>query len=124
MKKNMVSWFEIPVSNMDRAKTFYDKVFNIEITLQDIEGVMMGFFPANPEAPGAMGSLMKYESYIPSHEGTLIYFSSENVQIELDRIKEAGGEILMGKTQISPEIGFMGMFQDTEGNRIALYSQK
>ena len=124
MKQNMVAWFEIPVIDMDRAKAFYESVFKIEINPQDIGGVMMGFFPANPEAPGAMGSLMKYESYIPSHEGSLIYFSSEDVQIELDRIKESGGEILLGKTQISPEIGYMGMFQDTEGNRIALYSQK
>jgi len=124
MKKNMVSWFEIPVTNMDRAKAFYETVFNIEITIQDIGGVMMAFFPANPETPGAMGSLMKYESYIPSHEGTLIYFNSDDVQIELDKIEEAGGEILQLKTQISPEIGYMGIFEDTEGNRIALYSQK
>ena len=124
MKQNMVAWIEIPVNDMDRAKVFYEAVFKIEITLQDIGGVMMAFFPANPESPGARGSLMKYESYIPSHEGTLIYFGSEDVEIELNRIKELGGEILMGKTQISPEIGFMGMFQDTEGNRIALYSQK
>jgi len=124
MKQNMVAWFEIPVTDMDRAKTFYESVFKIEINLQDIGGVMMGFFPANPEAPGAMGSLMKYDSYVPSHSGSLIYFSSEDVQIELDRIKKSAGGILLGKTQISPEIGYMGMFQDTEGNRIALYSQK
>ncbi len=120
----MVAWFEIPVSDMDRAKAFYETVFDIEISLQDIGGVMMAFFPSNPEVPGAMGSLMKYESYIPSHEGTLIYFNSDNVQIELDKIEDAGGKILQGKAQISPEIGYMGVFQDTEGNRIALYSKK
>ena len=124
MKQNMVAWFEIPVNDMDRAKTFYESVFKIEINYQDIGGVMMGFFPANPEVPGAMGSLMKYESYIPSQKGTLIYFSSEDVQIELDRIVNAGGTILQAKAQISPEVGYMGMFLDTEGNRIALYSQK
>ena len=120
----MVSWFEIPVTKMDRAKAFYEAVFNIEIALQDIGGVMMAFFPANPEASGAMGSLMKYESYIPSHEGTLIYFNSDDVQIELDKIDDAGGKVLQEKAQISPEIGYMGIFEDTEGNRIALYSQK
>ena len=124
MKQNLVSWFEIPVHDMDRAKAFYETVFNIEISLQDIGGVIMAFFPANPEAPGAMGSLMKYESYIPSHEGTLIYFNSDNVQLELNKIEDAGGKILQGKAQISPEIGYMGVFQDSEGNRIALYSKK
>ena len=123
MKQNMVAWFEIPVNDMDRAKAFYEAVFNVEISLQEIGGVMMAFFPSVTGASGAMGSLMKYESYIPSQEGTLIYFNSDDVQIELDKIEAAGGKILQGKVQISPEIGYMGLFQDTEGNRIALYSQ-
>ena len=123
MKQNMVAWFEIPVHDMDRAKLFYEKVFKVEISLQNIGGVIMGFFPSVTEASGAMGSLMKNESYIPSQEGTLIYFNSEDVQIELDRIIAAGGKILQNKAQISPEVGYMGVFLDTEGNRIALYSQ-
>ncbi len=120
----MVAWFEIPVHDMDRAKLFYEKVFKVEISLQNIGGVIMAFFPSVAEASGAMGSLMKYESYIPSQEGALIYFNSEDVQIELDRIIAAGGEILQNKAQISPDVGYMGVFLDTEGNRIALYSQK
>jgi len=66
---------------------------------------------------------MKYESYVPSHEGTLVYFSCEDLQNELGRIVSAGGKILQEKTQISPENGFMGLFEDTEGNRVALHSQ-
>ncbi len=124
MKQNMVAWFEIPVLDMDRAKLFYETIFKVEISLQDIGGVLMAFFPSITEASGAMGSLMKYESYIPSQEGTLIYFNSDDVQIELDRIIAAGGKILQNKAQISPEVGYMAVFLDTEGNRIALYSQK
>jgi len=118
----MVSWFEIPVSDMNRAKTFYDAVFNIKIDIQDFGGVMMGFFPSFKESPGAMGSLIKEDSYTPSHGGTLIYFSSDDVQNELDKIENAGGKILQEKTLISPDHGYMGVFQDSEGNRIALYS--
>jgi len=44
--------------------------------------------------------------------------------MELDRIEKAGGKIIQPKTQISPEYGYMGVFLDTEGNRIALHSQK
>lgn len=124
MKSNMVAWFEIAVIDMNRAKKFYEKVFNVEISIQDFGGVTMGFFPSNGEAPGAMGSLILEKRYIPSHEGTLIYFASENVQIELDRISEAGGKVLQEKTMISPEHGYMAVFQDSEGNRMALYSQK
>ena len=123
MKYNMVAWFEIPVSDMDRAKAFYEAVFNIKIEVQDFEGTLMGWFPSNPEAPGAMGSLVKQEIYVPSQEGSLLYFMSEDVQTELDRVVAAGGSILQEKTMISPEIGYMAVFVDTEGNKLALYCQ-
>ena len=123
MKHNMVGWFEIPVSNMERAKTFYESVFNIQIQVVDFGGLLMGWFPDRGEVVGAQGTLIKQDTYIPSKEGTLVYFISEDVQIELDRIVAAGGEIYQPKTQISPEHGYMGAFIDTEGNRVALHSR-
>ena len=122
MAKNMVVWFEIPVSDMDRAKTFYESVFQVEIQLVDFGGLLMGWFPDRGEANGATGTLVKQESYIPSQEGTLVYFYSDDVQNELDRVEAAGGQIYLQKTEISPEHGCMGVFIDTEGNRIALHS--
>lgn len=124
MKQNMVTWFEIPVSDMDRAKSFYEKVFNIQIGVQDLGGVLMGWFPHEGEVPGAMGTLIKNDNYTPSEKGALLYFHSEDVQSELDRIETAGGKIRQEKTMISPEHGFMAVFIDSEGNRIALYSKK
>ncbi len=124
MKQNMVAWIEIPVNDMNRAKKFYEEVFAIEVTVQDFQGILMGWFPNEEGAPGASGSLVQQESYIPSEEGTLVYFSSENVQIELDRVTNAGGSILQEKTMISPEHGYMAVLKDTEGNKIALYSMK
>jgi predicted enzyme related to lactoylglutathione lyase len=44
------------------------------------------------------------------------------VQLILDKIEAAGGEIIVPKTEISPEYGHMAVFIDTEGNRIALHS--
>ncbi|WP_187269568.1 VOC family protein [Flagellimonas hymeniacidonis] len=125
MEQNMVGWFEIPVVDMKRAKTFYDKVFQIEIQIQDFSGTLMGWFPWAEGKPGANGSLIQHEGYKPSNtDGVLIYFASEDVQKELDRIEAAGGKVLKPKTQISPEIGFMAVFLDSEGNRIALHSRK
>lgn len=118
----MVVWFEIPVTDMDRAKMFYEGVFNIAISLVDMQGITMGWFPSVEGSPGAMGALIQQESYIPSHKGTLIYFSSDDVAIELERVEKLGGKILQPKTLISPEHGYMGVFEDSEGNRIALYS--
>lgn len=122
----MVGWFEIPAVNMERAKKFYDEVFQIEIQLQDFGGTKMGWFPWAEGKEGAAGSLiLQPEWYIPNNkEGVLIYFASKDVQNELDRIEAAGGRILKPKTKISDEIGFMGLFHDSEGNRIALHSRK
>ncbi|MCZ6594269.1 MAG: VOC family protein [Bacteroidetes bacterium] len=124
MKSNPVGWFEIPVTDMDRAKAFYEKAFEMQIKVVDLGGTLMGWFPNVDDVIGATGSLIKQESYIPSHEGTLVYFSSADVQIELNRIETAGGKILQGKTQISPEHGYMAVFEDTEGNRVALHSRQ
>tara|TARA_R110002049_G_scaffold68949_3_gene178626 strand:+ start:1008 stop:1382 length:375 start_codon:yes stop_codon:yes gene_type:complete len=124
MKQNVVGWFEIPVTDMDRAKAFYEKLLDIKITVHDFGGVVMGWFPSSGQAYGATGSLMKHEAYIPSDQGSLVYFSSEDVQIELNRAVNAGGTILQKKTLISEEHGFMALLKDSEGNRIALHSLK
>ena len=124
MKLNPVVWFEIPVTNLERAIEFYNKVFDIEIQLLDLGAPRMGLFPQEEGAPGATGGLMEYDSYVPSHDGTLVYLSCDDLQNELDRIEEAGGKILRAKSLISPEHGYMGVFEDTEGNRVALHSRK
>ena len=124
MEHNMVGWFEIPVHDMDRAKQFYETVFNVSIAIHDFGGILMGWFPFDEKKPGATGTLIKQDSYIPSQEGTLVYFVSDDVQNELNRIETAGGKIYQPKTEISPEHGFMVAFIDTEGNRVALHSQK
>lgn len=122
MQQNMVAWFEIPVNNMDRAKKFYETVFKLDINVVDFGGLKMGWFPSKGEAYGATGTLIKQESYVPSQEGTLVYFHSEDVTTELNRVEAAGGTIYKPKTHISPEHGFMGVFIDSEGNRIALHA--
>ncbi|MBT8263632.1 MAG: VOC family protein [Bacteroidia bacterium] len=126
MEHNIFAWVEIPVTDMNRAINFYEAVLDVELKLVDFGGVQMGWFPfsENAEAiPGATGTLIKHETYIPSQEGTLVYIHSKDVQIELDRIEAAGGTIYQPKTQISPEHGFMGVFIDSEGNRVALHSR-
>lgn len=124
MKNNLFTWIEIPVTDMDRAMKFYQTVFDIKLQFMDFGGVQMAWFPNDEAAPGASGTLIKHETYVPSHEGALVYLHCEDVQNELDRIEPAGGKIYQGKKQISEEHGYMGVFIDTEGNRVALHSQK
>lgn len=125
MKRNMIGWFEIPVREMGRAVSFYQQVFDVELTLTNVGSLEMGWFPFDEKLPGAPGSLVKNDEYYqPSTEGILIYFSSQvgDLSVELSRVQGAGGTILIPKTLISEDIGYMALILDTEGNRIALHS--
>ena len=123
---NFVGWFEIPVTNMDRAISFYEKVFDIKMTRQQMGTVDMAFFPSVEKSIGSAGALVyQPDNYKPSDDGVLIYFTSfaGDVNVELSRAEVAGGKVVREKTPISPEIGHMGVFEDSEGNRIALHAR-
>lgn len=120
---NTLSWFEIPVADMDRAVDFYEEVLNIKVEIHDFGGLIMGWFPPSENPEAATGSLVLHETYIPSQEGPLIYFNSTDVDIEINKVEPAGGKVLRLKTKITDEIGYMALFLDTEGNRIALHSR-
>ena len=95
-----LSWFEIPVTDMQRAISFYEAVFGIKIDLQDFGGVLMGFFPRPSNVEITSGSLIQYESYVPSQEGALLYFNADDITACLERVSTAGGKVVQNKTQI------------------------
>lgn len=116
-----VNWFEIPVTDMARAKKFYGDIFKIEMGEDmDFGSSIMSFFPFDPEAQGATGTLIKQETYVPSHEGSLVYFSVKEINDVTPRIAPAGGKVINEKMSIG-EHGFVGHFEDSEGNRVALH---
>ncbi|MEQ8924500.1 MAG: VOC family protein [Fulvivirga sp.] len=126
LESNVVGWFEVPVNDMPRAIKFYEKVFDFKIERHEMGELDMGWFPSNHQAGGAMGSLVKHpDFYTPSHEGSLVYFTAHSGDLnnELARIEPAGGKVLMPKKLISEDIGYMAIFEDTEGNRVALHSR-
>jgi uncharacterized protein len=123
MDKNVVDWFEIPVSDMARAKKFYTAVFGKELTDMNMPEMEMAAFPWFNEAEFAPGSLVKSKGYEPSATGTVVYFYSDNVNIELAKAVKNGGKVLVPKTDIG-EYGFIALFTDSEGNRIGLHSAK
>ena len=121
---NAVSWFEIPVSDMQRAMSFYNAVFGFDLKVNLMGELQMAWFPADHTGPGASGSLIKHEAYTPSTEGALVYFACEDVAENISRVEDAGGQVMKEKIQISEEVGFMALALDTEGNRIAFHSVK
>ena len=126
MQANIVGWFEIPVTDMDRAIKFYETVLNVKLERNKLDSVDMAWFPSNHEAYGSGGTLIcQKEIYQPSSQGIMIYLSapSDDLNNEIARVEAAGGKILQAKTAISDEHGFYGLIIDSEGNRIALHSQ-
>ena len=117
---NALNWFEIPVSDIERAKKFYNVIFEIDlIPMEAGDGFPMGMFPAED---GVSGAIIQGEGYTPSTEGSLVYLNGgDDLNIVLGRIEAAGGQVVMPKTDIG-ENGFVAYFIDTEGNRVALHS--
>ena len=123
--KHAISWFEIPVANIDRAQKFYEAVFGITMAVMDFPQMKMRMFPLDDPMEGVGGTLVDSGGFHkPSAtDGPLIYLNGNpDVQIFLDRVEAAGGKITIPKTTISPEYGDMAVFLDTEGNRIALHN--
>lgn len=126
-KNNVVGWFEIPVMDMNRAIKFYETVFDFKLQREQMGELDMAWFPFNMEAYGSAGSLVcQPDFYKPSSDGVVIYLTANSGDLsnELGRVEEAGGKELMQKKQISEEHGFMALFLDSEGNRIALHSRE
>lgn len=126
-KQNVAGWFDIPVMNMDRAVRFYESVFGLKLERHSIGQMEMAWFPWVKNATGAGGSLSQAtEFFQPRNDGILVFFTSFSGDLahELSRIEEAGGKIVQPKTLITDDIGYMAIFLDSEGNRIAIHSRK
>ncbi len=120
--KNAISWFEIPATDYERAKTFYNTMLGIEIADMPMPEGKYGMFPFDQENNGVGGGIMQMEGVNPSAEGVTIYLNGgDDLSGPLSHVEAAGGKIIMQKTDIG-ENGFMAQLLDTEGNRVALHS--
>ncbi|MFT4522180.1 MAG: putative enzyme related to lactoylglutathione lyase [Bacteroidia bacterium] len=70
---------------------------------------------------GSAGCLVNGKESNPSADGTIVYFSCEDVATEASRVEAAGGEVIFPKTDIG-EFGFYAQILNTEGNCIGLHS--
>ena len=120
---NPVGWFDINVSNLDRAKKFYETVFNIQLFDAPTEWGKQSFFPFNHESPNISGALVEKKDMQPNANNTIVYFETEDCITEEKRIEQAGGQLVQPKTNIG-EFGFVSIFIDSEGNTIGLHSRK
>ena len=125
IKKNAISWFEIPATDLERAQKFYEAILDIQMIPMESPHIRMRLFPVEDMMTGISGALALAPGiYNPSESaGPIVYLNANpDVQTVLDKIVGAGGKIVVPKTLISPEHGHMAIFLDTEGNRVALHS--
>lgn len=119
---NPIQWLEIATKDIERAKTFYATVFGLEFQYVEMPDSKMYMFGDQGEV-GSGGCLVYSESSVPSMDGSLVYFSTEDLAVELAKVDDAGGEVLLPKTDIG-EFGFFAHIKDTEGNKIGIHSMK
>ena len=120
--ENFVVWFDIPVKDMKRAMNFYSKVMGIKLESRDTGTVKMAFFPS--ERGAVSGALVESNERKPSRDGVVVYLNGgKDLSAPLKRVTAAGGKIVKEKTSIG-EHGFFAVFEDTEGNHVALHSME
>lgn len=122
MKNNPVVWFEIYVQDMERAKRFYETVFQFKLDRLPGTDLEMWAFPMDMASTGAGGSLVKMAG-VPSGGSTLVYFACEDCAVEEGRVAAAGGRVDRNKMSIG-QYGFISLVVDTEGNMVGLHSMK
>ncbi len=123
-KDNSLNWFEIPAADIKRASKFYETIFSIEMPQMEMMGTM-AFFPADNMAGKVGGAVVQSPNHKPGPNGTLVYLNANpDLADVIGKVEKAGGKVVMPKTKITDEIGFMGCIIDTEGNTVGLHSNK
>jgi uncharacterized protein len=118
---SVISWFEIPVTNMERATTFYRTLLDADLQKAEMGGAPYTFFPGMMS--DISGALVQMEQYVPNATGTTVYLNGgDDLTGPLSRVETAGGRILVSKTAIGEGMGYFALFLDTEGNRVGLFS--
>lgn len=117
--RHLVNWVEIPVQEMPRAREFYGAVFGVELQTMSMGNAVYAIFPTDDRFNA--GALVKSDDHRPGSDGVGIYLDgSPDLSALLDRVRRAGGKVVLEKTYLGKDAGNIGLFLDTEGNRIGL----
>ncbi len=119
--RNVLNWFEIFVTDMARARAFYEKVLEVKLEAEDFGGMPNCMFP---QEKGSFGALVKHPRRKPNPEGALVYLNCNGrLDQALSLVVKAGGEVVMPKLDIG-DPGFIALVRDTEGNVVGLHSER
>lgn len=122
--KNALTWFEIPVKNFDKAKAFYESIFDFEMPEMPMGQNRMGILLHDQQGGGVGGAIVAGEGYKPVVGGAMVYLNGgSDLSVVLERVSKAGGAVLVPKTHVA-DVGYYAIFQDCEGNHVGLHSLK
>jgi hypothetical protein len=117
--RTAITWFEIPATDLQRARRFYETIFETQLNVADFGGPM-AIFPY--ESPGIGGCIFSGGTH-PSPHGTLIYLNAEGrLDRTLELVTQAGGRVDTPKMKVTDEIGYVAHIIDSEGNRVGLHA--
>jgi predicted enzyme related to lactoylglutathione lyase len=123
VRRNPVNWFEIYVQDMERAKRFYETVFQTTLNRLNSGDLEMWAFATDRDAPGTAGALVRMPGLPSGGNSTIVYFHCADCAVETARVPTAGGQVRREKMSIG-EYGFVALVHDTEGNMIGLHSMQ
>ncbi len=123
LQLNAINWVEIPVTDFDRAKAFYNTIYNFEMPEMPMGDDRLGILLYDMQKGGVGAAIVQGPGYTPHTDGIKVYLNANpDLQTILDRVEGAGGQVVIPKTVIPGDMGYMAFFQDTEGNHIGLHS--
>lgn len=124
MIKNAIQNFNIPVLDFERACQFYSRLLGNDLQKMEFHGVQLGVFPSDHANGGVGGALLCDNKAKPAKEGTIVFLNAgEDLQDCLDRMEGTTLVLIQPKTSLGPNMGFFALFDDSEGNRVGLYSK-
>ncbi|MBT1711196.1 VOC family protein [Fulvivirgaceae bacterium PWU5] len=119
--KNLVSIIEIPVTDFSRSVKFYQTILGVTIEEVNMGETQMGVLPSDGKTVSVV--LAKGNDYKTTTGGVVVYLNAgSDLQPTLDKVEKNGGQIIVPKTQISPEMGYFALLIDSEGNKLGLHS--
>lgn len=116
---DLVGWFDMPVSNLERAVTFYQAVIGREVKIEAYEQFRFGIFAHSDKNAGC---LVPTDKPITGENTIMIYLNVDG------RIRDAVAKTLSLEGTVVEDVhpigpyGFRAIIIDTEGNKVALHS--
>lgn len=111
------AWFEIPVTDMDRARAFYAAVLQNDLTLEESGPNPIAMFSAQERL--ASGHVYPGKPAAPGTGPTIHLMVAAPIEDAMARVTESGGKVV--SAAISIPAGTFAYCLDPDGNSFGLF---